>query len=180
MSLPVYSSRDVKLSWAGVALDGLAPDSFITFSRASDITDEEVGADGSLSISKLPDRTGTCTVTLQQQSTGNKILAGMIGEQEAGSSLYVGTLEVRDPSGSVLADLSMAHIKTTPEVDYGSSATGSNRAWVFFVEHMKFTDSPQGDSDNPVVAAQQAAVEAAIVSIKGTALDAISDVIGSL
>ena len=177
MALPVYSSRDVNISFASQVLDGLTPDSFITFSRTSDLTDEEIGGDGSLSISKLPDRTGTCTISLQQQSFANKFLAGVIREQEGGSALYIGSIEIRDPSGSLLADLSGCHIKTAPEVGYGSSATGSGRSWVFFVEGMKFTDKPQGDADNPVVAAGQAALTAALDSFKGVARDAINQVL---
>ena len=144
MSLPVYSSRDVKVSWGGQALSGLAPDSFITFSRASDLTDEEVGADGQANISRLPDRTGTCTISLQQNSLGNLILSGVMLNQENQSSFVTASLTVVDPSGSVLAFMTGVHLKTAPEVSLGSSASGATRDWVFWCETMQFSAAPEG------------------------------------
>ncbi len=148
MALPVYSSLDVQVSWNGVAIDGLAPDSFITFSRNADITDEEVGASGELSISVLPDRTGTCTISLQQNSRSNLILSGVMLAQEESGSFIRGALTIADPSGSVLALLTGVHLKKAPEVTLGSSASGKTRDWVFFCETMKFTSAPTGLADD--------------------------------
>ena len=144
MSLPVYSSRDVKVAWSGTELQGLAPDSFITFTRNADLTDEEVGAGGDLSISRLPDRTGSCSIILQQQAPANLRLAEAISRQESSGVFITGHLTIQDPSGSVLAELTNAHIKTAPEVDLGSSATGKSRTWVFFCEGMRFQAAPGG------------------------------------
>jgi hypothetical protein len=58
--------------------------------------------------------------------------------------LVVGTLEISDPSGSVLAILRGCHLKTYPEVDLGSDASGKTRDWVFFCEEMVFTSTPTG------------------------------------
>jgi hypothetical protein len=148
MSLPIYSSRDVQVAWSGVPLTGLSPDSFVTFSRNSDLTDEEVGADGQANISRLPDRTGACTISLQQNSPGNIILSGVMQNQEANSSFVTGTLTVSDPSGSVLALLTGVHLKTAPEVSLGSSANGATRDWVFWCEGMKFNSTPEGLADS--------------------------------
>lgn len=144
MALPVYSSRDVLMSWNGLPISGFTPDSFITSSRNVDLTDEEVGASGELSTSINPDRTGTCKVSLQQQSPSNQILSGILNTQDAGGALVIGNLTVTDPSGSILALLSGAYLKTAPEVSLGSSATGSSREWTFFVEHLNFTSVPDG------------------------------------
>ncbi len=146
MALPTYSSRCVNLSWSGAPITGLAPDSFITFSRASSLTEAEVGADGIASISKLPDRTGTCTVSLQQNSPGNHILSGIIKRQEAICTLITGTLAISDPAGSVLATLTGVHLQEAPEVSLGSSANGSTLDWVFWCEGMEFTSTPEGAS----------------------------------
>lgn len=147
MALPVYSSLDVQVAWNGVPIDGLAPDSFVTFSRNSDLTDEEVGASGELSISVLPDRTGTCTISLQQASQSNIILSGVLAAQENSGVFIRGDLTISDPSGSVLALLHGCHLKKTPEVVLGSSATGKTRDWVFFAEKMLFTSAPNGLSE---------------------------------
>lgn len=144
MALPVYTSKDVKVIWAGAPIDGLAPDSFVTFSRNSDLTDEEVGGDGQLSISRLPDKTGTCTISLQQGSRGNFILAAVMLQQENGQGFPRGSLTITDPSGSVLALLRNCHLKTPAEITLGSSATGQTRDWVFYCEELQFTSTPEG------------------------------------
>lgn len=144
MALPTYSSRDVNVSYCGYPLTGLSPDTFVTLARNADLTDEEVGADGQLSVSRMPDRTGTCTITLQQNSLGNLVLAEVINRQETGVPFITGSLEITDPSGTILATLTNAHIKTAPEIGFGSSASGSTRAYVFYCEGMRFTSAPNG------------------------------------
>ena len=162
MALPVYSSRDVKVIWAGAPLDGLAPDSFVTFSRNSDITDEEVGADGQLAISRLPDKTGTCTISLQQGSRGNFILSDVMLKQESGQGFPRGSITISDPSGSVLALLKNCHLKTAPEITLGDKQTGQTRDWVFFCEELQFTSSPEGvdpsQVDADIIAAHAATI----------------------
>ena len=144
MALPTYSSKCVKVAFNGIPLDGLAPDSFITFSRSVAVTDTEVGADGQVSISKSPDITGTCSIVLQQQSIANKILAGILGQQDASCDIISGDLTIYDPSGSLLAVMKNCHIQEAPEIDLGITATGKSRTWVFFVEKMMFAASPSG------------------------------------
>lgn len=167
MALPVYSSRDVTVTWNGVSLNGLAPDSFVSFSRNSDLTDEEVGSGGDLSISRLPDRTGLCTISLQQNSEANIILSGIIAAQEASNVFITGSLSINDPSGSVIALLTNAHIKTSPEVTLGSSATGQTKDWVFFCEKMVFTSAPEGLASNTDEALR---IAAGINTITGTSV----------
>jgi hypothetical protein len=164
MALPVYSSKDVSIAWSGQRLDGLAPDSFVTFSLNSDLTDEEVGADGFVSISRLPDNTGTCTLSFQQNSISNLVLSGVMAAQQNSPTFVVGSLTVVDPSGSVLALLVNAHIKTAPEIALGSSATGATRDWVFFCEGMNFTALPEGVSAS---SSEAASVAGAVATILG-------------
>ena len=173
-SLPVYSSRDVQLFWSGFHLDGLAPDSYLTAARNEDLTDEEVGADGFLSTSKLPNRTGTFTVTLQQQSIANKVLAGVVSTQEQESGLYVGDLMIKDLSGGIISNHRGCYLKGTPEQSLGNTATGSSRAWVWFVESFDYSGLTETDGANPLVEAKRSAIDAGIASIKGAARDALS------
>lgn len=144
MALPVYSARNVQVVYDGLALEGLAPDSFVEFSLNSDLTDEEVGGDGSVSISISPDNTGTCTISLQQSSPSNIILAGVLNAQRVQGDIIRGALVVKDPSGSVLAGMIGAHIKTAPTTSLGSTATGKTKDWVFFIENIAFTAAPEG------------------------------------
>ena len=166
MALPVYSSRDVSVTWSGVALDGLAPDSFVTFSRNADLTDEEVGSDGKVAISRTPDKTGTCTLSFQQNSEANLVLSGVLAAQESSPTFITGSLTVVDPSGSVIALLTNSHIKTAPESTLGITATGQTKDWVFFCEGMNFTSAPEGVSAVAEVAARVAgAIDTVLGSI---------------
>lgn len=156
--LPVYSSKNVDVSFLGYTFEGLAPDSFVEFSLSTDLTDEEVGADGSVSISMSPDETGTCTISLQQNSPTNIFLSGILSRQRVEGKLASGALTIVDPSGSVVAILSAAHVKTAPTIGLGSTATGKTHDWVLFCQSMLFTSLPDGvvdDSDllSPAVAA---------------------------
>ena len=166
MALPVYSSREVQVAWSGQALSGLAPDSFVTFSRASSLTEAEVGADGLANISRLPDKTGTCTISLQQNSLGNNILSGVMLAQEANPTLIVGALTIADPSGAVLAILTGVHLQVAPEVSLGSSANGATRDWVFWCEGMQFTSAPEGIASSIT---DNAAIAGGIATIIGNA-----------
>jgi hypothetical protein len=138
MSLPIYSSRDVQVSFAGQAIEALAPDSFITFSLSVPITDTEVGADGKVSISYSPDETGTCTISVQQNSPSDVFLSSVLAGQRASRKLVIADIVINDPSGSVLAYLGSAHIQEAPEVSLGSTATGQSRDYQFFVEVLHF------------------------------------------
>ena len=138
MALPVYTSRNVVVTWAGAALKGLAPDDFVTFNLANPITETESGADGKVSISYLPDETGTCTISCQQNGPANWVLSGVLAAQKASRTLAVGTIVIADPSGSVLAEIVNAHIQESPEISLGSSAAGNTFDWVFFCEEVRF------------------------------------------
>lgn len=138
MALPIYSSRNVQVSFGGVAIEALAPDSFISFSLNSPITETEVGADGKVAISYSPDETGTCTISVQQNSPSDVYLSSVLEAQRTSRELVIGDIVVNDPSGSVLAYIGSAHIQEGPEVTLGSSANGATRDYVFFVEQMHF------------------------------------------
>lgn len=166
MSLPTYSSADVKISWGGVSLKGVAPESFVTISPNGDITDEEVGADGQVSISFLADESGTCTLVFQQQAEVNAILSAVLAEQRTQKSLNKADLVISDPSGSVLARLHDAHIKTAPEMVLSASATGNGRSWVFFVEKVSWSAVPTGVAE-----------DAGFLARVGAAVDTLEDIL---
>lgn len=157
MALPVYSSKLVNIAWGGVVLEGLAADSFVTFSRNSDITANAVGADGQLQTSVLPDRSGSCTISLQQNSLSNAFLADVLNEQEVNGTLYIADLTVTDPSGSILAELKNAHIMTAPEISLSSDASDNTYDWTFYCEEINFTSQAvvnMSDDDRARITAQ--------------------------
>lgn len=166
MALPVYSARDVVIAFASTRIEGLAEDSGIVFSRDSAITEKEVGMDGRVAISYLPNETGTCTISLQQNSPSNLLLSGVLARQRATRRLYIGNLTINDPSGSTLAAFGRCHIMESPEGSLGASANGKTRDWVFFVEDFAWTATPEGNTLPDGVVAR---IEAGINSIESIA-----------
>ena len=146
MALPIYRSKEVKVNWAGADISGLAPDSFITFSYNANNTSTKVGADGQVEISVLPDGTATCSLTLLQESEGNRVLSGIEAAVKSAGKVVEGTLNVTDPSGSVLATLRKAHLQIAPEITLGSETT--ERTWTFFVEELIFASTPKTIAKN--------------------------------
>lgn len=162
MALPRYSSKDVVVAWSGVTLEGFTPDSFVSFTRSEDYTDEEVGSDGQLLTSISPNQTGTCTINLQATSPSNWVLSAAAEGYVTGAPT-TGDLTIVDPSGAVFAFLRGAYLKSAPEVTLGMTATGVSNSWTFFCEQLVYTGSPSGLSAEAL-----ARVTSAIGSIVGS------------
>lgn len=166
MALPTYASNKVSVAWSGIPFEGFAPDSFVSLNMNTDITDEEVGADGQLSISVNPDQTGTITVVLQKNSPTNIALSSILQTQKSNGGIYTAGMSVVDPSGSALAKADGAHIKTSPEMTFSSSAAGTSYTWVFFCEKLDFLSTPEGVLGG---------ASSDIVSIAGSLVDGATD-----
>ena len=158
-----YSSNDVSIAWNGFPFSGFAPDSFLTFSRSVDATDEEIGADRGLAISRNADISGTAELMLQQGTDTESVLTGVMAYDDANNTITSGTLLVSDASGSVLAEFKGSHIKSKGEVDLGSTATGKTRSFVFFVSEMRHISLPVGVPSS----AASTAVASGIATIVG-------------
>ena len=151
--IPVYSSKNVDIAWGGMSILGLAPDSFIEVAPNSDLTDEEVGADSSLSISMLPDGTGAVTISLSQNSPTNQSLAYVLNIMEETGELVQEDLVINDPSGGSFCKVISAHLKTRPTIGMGSSASGSTRDWTFFAERVIYQPVKEEDTNVPQIIA---------------------------
>jgi hypothetical protein len=144
MALPTYNSKQVTIAWGGVPFVGLAQDSFVTFSRNVDRAEFEIGGDGKAAGSKLPDRSGTCTISFQPTSPSVAVLSGVLAYEDLNEELIGRTLLVSDLSGSVLAKMSGAYITSTGEIDLGSSNNGKTRSFTFFIEDLDWISVPTG------------------------------------
>jgi hypothetical protein len=134
-----YSSADTTLIFNSTPLIGLAPDSGIGVTRNADLTEEEVGMQGDLAISIPPDRSGTITLTFQQDSQGHRILSDLLNRQESGRFLLRAPLMAKFNTGETVI-IPKAHLKQAPERTWGSSAVGSTRAWVFYGDKLIFNN----------------------------------------
>jgi hypothetical protein len=154
IQLPVYQSKQVKISFLGQDITGLA-ESFASISRNTDFTVEKVGADGSVSISVHPDETGTFELTLDQNSPAQIFLSGVIEAQKAAKTLYSGSFTLTDPSGSAIVKLSNAHIKSGPTMTFGSES--QDWTWTIFCCDYTYLSVPEGIAEDLGVIAEVSA-----------------------
>lgn len=147
VKMPTYSSRTFRINWAGIDFMALAPDSFIDLTPNADITDEEVGADGGVSISFLADESGAVTVSLQQQSPTNVALARVLEIQRENGDVVSADMTIKDDSGLTVCTVYDAHLKTRPTITRGSSATGQTMDWVFFAQRLDYKPIAAGNAN---------------------------------
>jgi len=139
--LPVYSSREVQISFLEQSITGVA-DNFASIEQNSDFTDEAVGGFGEVGISVNPDFTGMFELTLQQTSLTNKFLANVILAQRKAKTIYRGDITLSDPSGGALVQLTNCHIKKGPTLGFGSQA--QDRTWTIFCVDYTYLELPEG------------------------------------
>lgn len=154
VELPIYASRQVKISFLGQDITGLA-ESFASISRNSDFTVEKVGADGSVSISIHPDETGVFELTLDQNSPAHIFLSGVIEAQKLNKTLYRGSFTLVDPAGSAIVKLSKAHIKSGPTLTFASES--QDWTWTIFCNEYTYLSTPEGIADELGVLAEVSA-----------------------
>lgn len=153
-SLPVYSSRQVQISFLGETVSGTA-ETFANIQRNSDFTTEKVGGDGSVGISISPDRTGMFELTVDQGSTANTFLSGVIELQETAGTFHTGSITLVDPSGAAIVKLSDCHIKSGPTVVLGSER--QDNTWTIFCSDYTYLSVPEGFADTAGVLVDVAA-----------------------
>lgn len=157
-----FVPEDVAISWGGVAITGYAPDTFITVRRNATNTITSVGADGSVGITKVADKTGEIEITLMQNSSAHEWLAGTQALQDNGS-LQRANFTVADASGGAFIRAINVHIMEAPEITLG--ADQNTKTWKFFAERLTYTEFPEGVAENSARTARVA-----------DAIDAVSNV----
>jgi hypothetical protein len=143
MAHATYSPKDVIIALSGTPITGFAEDDFLTLSRTSPLLDPIVGADGELTRTKNADETGTIVISLAQTARANLTLSAFAALQRAAPDLPLGILEIKDPSGSVLAIGTNVVLAKLPEVTLGATASNS-KDWEFHCEKLEYTVVPEG------------------------------------
>lgn len=77
MAAHTYSPKDVDVIVAGVSMNCFAEDSIVSIAYAEDAWTMVSGADGCVSRSKNPNRSGTISVSLQTTSDSNDVLSAL-------------------------------------------------------------------------------------------------------
>jgi len=121
-----YDPSEVKLILGGYSPFGFAPDTKIVVSKAEDLILPVQGTDGDTSIARNRNTLGTMTISLQNTSPSNGILASMdLVARTTGSSVFPVIME--DPTGMALIS-TFGWIQTQP--DYSVAQTVGQMDWV--------------------------------------------------
>ena len=102
---PVYSSGDFKCTWNGTKLNvGHGNDQFLTATPNGPLKEVTIGADGSMSVSKLADSGGVITMTFMQTAEAltdiDNIAAAEMLVGEFAELPYAGYFQFEDPTGN--------------------------------------------------------------------------------
>lgn len=170
-TLQTYSPESVQVAWGGILnIKGFEEGTFCEVARAAENTKTRVGAQGDVGITMSADKTGTVTVTLMQTSETNRLLSAIQALQDSTGKLARESLQIKDPSGSMLCECLGAHIMTPPAVTLADDM--SPKVWVFFSEKILYLEAPIGVINS-------AATVAKISSVKSQAESAITSLITS-
>jgi hypothetical protein len=129
-----YSPKDVVIAWGGVAITGVAEDTFITVTRNSDNSDTVVGAQGVVAHTKIADQTGMIELTLLQNAEANVVLTDIQLAQDGASDMFFWNMTITDPSGGMLWDARDAHLRRASDVTLGSGQNA--KTYTFFVDEL--------------------------------------------
>lgn len=155
--LPIYSGKDVKITWAGHTFVGLMADSAIVATPTSDVAEMEKGLDNKAAITMLSDTGGSIEIAFQQTSpTSTQILTGILETQRTTGEMIQSDLTVFDKSGSIsLINGRGAFISARPTITGNISQSGNSFVWTFLCEELLYRTDPLGVSSNITNGAKQ-------------------------
>jgi hypothetical protein len=133
-NIKTYAPQNVNISWGGVPFYGFADGEFVTVTPNSDLTDEVVGAQGDVALTKIANWTGTVTITLLQNADTNLYLSNIYSAQQRAADIVRENMTIVDPSGSTLYECRDTHLKTAAPVALSDGQNG--KTWTFFVSNM--------------------------------------------
>lgn len=100
-----------------------------TVSRANDITQHDVAADGSTMISKVPGRNGTLAIAIQQTSAGNAFLRKWYNYVETAPASEFARASAVLKSLSTGENISMSGVSPQKRADSAYQANGQQVTW---------------------------------------------------
>ena len=124
-----YAPQDVRVSFGGIPITGMADGEFLTVTLNADMTDEVVGAQGDVALTKIANWTGTVTITLLQNAESNLMLSNLYAAQRYSSDVVRANLTITDKSGSTLYDARDCHMKRAPDVSLSDGQNSKQWTW---------------------------------------------------
>jgi hypothetical protein len=120
----------------GVEITGWAEgDDVIDIKRRTDSASDKVGAGGNMMVSISTDKSGEITFKLQQTSSSNKYLNGLLQLQEAAGAIFTPVRVLfQDTFRQDLASGTVGYLKKPADMQRG--AQGNNQEWTIVVERL--------------------------------------------
>jgi hypothetical protein len=139
-----YSFQNTVVIVNGVEITGWADgDDVIEIKRRVDSASDKVGAGGNMMVSISADKSGEITFKLQQTSSSNKYLNGLLQLQEAAGAQFTPvTVLFQDTYRQDMATGTVGYVKKP--ADLGRGAQGNTQEWTIVVERLDliYGDSP--------------------------------------
>jgi hypothetical protein len=140
-SLKIYNPDEVVMTIGPVILDsGFGEDTFIEIEQDTDDTEDVVGVDGEVTVSRTNDRRATVTFTLMQTSAGNDGLSTLsnLVRNAPGMTGGIGPFLIKDLNGRALYTGQNSWVMAPPSITYGRKAT--ERPWKIRVANLVRVD----------------------------------------
>ena len=135
--LRVYNADEVDLIIGPVIVDsGLAEDEFLRIEQESDDTEDVVGVDGEVTVSRTNDRRATATVLVMQTSIANDgltILSNLVRSAPGMIGAILPFL-VRDKNGRTLHEAPNCWVRRAPDRSFGRTA--NTNEWQVRIAHL--------------------------------------------
>lgn len=131
-----YSFLDTVVLINGVEITGWAEgDDVINIARRTDSISDKIGAGGEMMVSVSADRSGEMKFKLQQTSSSNKYLQGLMALQEAAGSMFVPVAVLfKDNYRNDMGSGSIGYIKRPSDMQRGINA--GMQEWSVVVERL--------------------------------------------
>lgn len=159
-----FNPANTIITYFDFNLSGFADGTFVEAQRVEDNSTEVAGADGRIGIAVNANKSGTISLTLQQNSESNWFLSAIQATQDARGVLARGSFIVTEPSGGFLMIAKNVHIKTPAPMGLAKELTP--KTWVLFAENIQYGSLPSELAQAAGIAARvQSAVDSAFKNI---------------
>ena len=135
--MKVYDPDQITVVFAGILMRGFTDGEFVRIGNRTEDFTLKIGTDGIGTRSKTNDRSGVCSIFLEQTSEVNALLSALRNSDlNTPGGAGVGALLVRDRlSGTTLYRSAASFIEKNPDSSFDRES--SSREWVILCEKLE-------------------------------------------
>jgi hypothetical protein len=140
-TIKTWMPDEIAIAFGPVIIDsGFAEDEFIRLEQDSDDTEDVVGVDGEVTVSRTNDRRATLTIILMHTSKGNDGLTTLSGltRTAPGMAGAIQPMLIKDLNGRAIYTAQNSWIAAAPPVSYARKAT--SREWKIRIANLVRVD----------------------------------------